>query len=259
MFLQLRVGGFLSTLPSLATSNGEQFIRSLRWALPFRDSAIERTRHTIRCAASASQVKIAEALTRLGVPFNILHGPTWGSGYTDWKVARQFFHKPCACDLPYLHSSTSAFTRCLPVSWLHYAGRPPSQAVCKSCGKSSDVVCAACHYGFHPMSGCGLGLGANKEYFPEINESFPVCPDCMWTWVQFLCTCPSVIPLHHQDEVLTIMNASASFFEARHCLITNFVKDFTFCNAASKDTVIHAFQGHMGLAQPPLACAPAKI
>ena len=138
-------------------------------------------------------------------------------------------------------------------------GDPPSQAGCKSCGKSSDVVCAACHYGFHHMSGCGLGLGANNEYFQEINESFSVCRDCMWTWVQFLCTCPSVIPLHHQDEVLTIMNASASSFEALHCSITNFVKDFTFRNAVSKDIVIGALQGYMGLAQPSLACATAKI
>ena len=81
----------------------------------------------------------------------------------------------------------------------------------------------------------------------------------MWTWVQFFCTCPSVIPLHHQDEVLTIMNASASFFEALHCSITNFVKDFTFRNELSKDTVIRALQGHMGLAQPSLACATTKI
>ena len=102
-------------------------------------------------------------------------------------------------------------------------------------------------------------MGANKEYFKEINESFPACPDCMWTWVQFLCTCPSVIPLHHQDEVLTIMNASASSFEVLHCSITNFVKDFTFRNAVSKDIVIGALQGHMGLAQPSLACATTKI
>ena len=83
--------------------------------------------------------------------------------------------------------------------------------------------------------------------------------DCIWTWVQFLCTCPSVIPLHHQDEVLTIMNASASSFEALHCSITNFVKDFTFRNAVSKDIVIGALQGHMELAQPSLACAAGKI
>ena len=138
-------------------------------------------------------------------------------------------------------------------------GDPPTQAVCKSCGRSSDVVCAACHYGFHHMSGCGLGSGANKEYFQEINESFPVCPDCMWIWVQFLCTCPSVIPLHHQNEVLTIMNASAASFEALHCSITNFVKDFTFRNAVSKDTVIRALQGHMGFAQPSLGSATVKI
>ena len=55
------------------------------------------------------------------------------------------------------------------------------------------------------------------------------------------------------------MNASASFFEALHCSITNFVKDFTFRNAVSKDIVIGALQGHMGLAQPSLACAAAKI
>ena len=55
------------------------------------------------------------------------------------------------------------------------------------------------------------------------------------------------------------MNASASFFEALHCSITNFVKDFIFRNAASKDTVIRVLQGHMGLAQPSLACATTKI
>ena len=55
------------------------------------------------------------------------------------------------------------------------------------------------------------------------------------------------------------MNASASSFEALHCSITNFVKDFTFRNAVSKDTVIRALQGHMGFAQPSLACATTKI
>ena len=73
------------------------------------------------------------------------------------------------------------------------------------------------------------------------------------------CTCPSVIPLHHQNEVLTIMNASAASFEALHCSIINFVKDFTFRNAVSKDTVIHALQGHRELAQPSLAWATTKI
>ena len=116
-------------------------------------------------------------------------------------------------------------------------------------------MCAACRYGFHTMTGCGLGRGANKEYFPEINESFPVCPDCMWIWVQFLCTCPAVIPPHHQDKVLAIMNASAASFGALHYSIVNFVKDFICRNAVSKDTVIHALQGHMELAQPSLVCA----
>ena len=88
---------FHSAFTRWASSNGEQFIRSLRWALPSRDSAIERTRYFIRCAANASQAKIVEALTGLGVPFNTSHGPTWGSGYTEWKVTRQLFHKPCAC------------------------------------------------------------------------------------------------------------------------------------------------------------------
>ena len=120
-------------------------------------------------------------------------------------------------------------------------------------------MCAACHYGFHPMSGCGLGLGANKEYFQEINESFPVCPDRMWTWVQFVCTCPSVIPFHHQDEVLTIINVSASSFEVLHCSIKTFIKSFTFRNAVSMDNVICVVQGHMGFAQPPFACATTKI
>ena len=81
----------------------------------------------------------------------------------------------------------------------------------------------------------------------------------MWIWVQFLCTCPSVIPLHHQNEVLTIMNASAASFEALHCSIINFVKDFTFRNAVSKDIAIRAFQGHMGFAQPSLGSATVKI
>ena len=110
-----------------AISTGEPFIRTLRWALPYRDAAIERTRHAIRCAASASQVKIAEALTGLGVPFNTSHGPTWGSGFTDWKVARQLFHKPCACDLPYVHSSTSAFSRCLRCHGYSMQGDPLSK------------------------------------------------------------------------------------------------------------------------------------
>ena len=193
-----RRNSFPSVFTKWATSIGESFIRTLRWALPYRDAAIERTRHATRCAAFASNVKIADALTCLGVPFNTSHGPTWGSSFTDWKVARQLFHKPCDCDLPYVHTTTSAFSRCLRCHGYSMQGDPPLQAICKSCGRNSDIVCAACHCGFHHMSGCGLASGVNKEYFPEITELFPVCPDCMWIWAQFLCTCPAVIPLHHQ-------------------------------------------------------------
>ena len=55
------------------------------------------------------------------------------------------------------------------------------------------------------------------------------------------------------------MNASASSFEALHRSTIDFVKDYIFRNAVSKDMVIGDLQSYMGLAQPSLACAAVKI
>ena len=55
------------------------------------------------------------------------------------------------------------------------------------------------------------------------------------------------------------MNASASSFEALHCSTTDFVKDYIFRNAVSKDTLIRALQGHSGFKQPSLGSATVKI
>ena len=68
-----------------------------------------------------------------------------------------------------------------------------------------------------------------------------------------------VIPFHHQQEVLSIMTASASSFEALHRSTTDFVKDYIFRNAVSKDTLIRALQGHSGFMQPSLGSATLKI
>ena len=55
------------------------------------------------------------------------------------------------------------------------------------------------------------------------------------------------------------MNAGASSFEALHCSITDFVKDYIFRNAVSKDILIRALQGHSGFKQPSLGSATVKI
>ena len=80
-----------------ATSFGVSFIRTLRWAIPSLDIAIERTRTTARCATHASAAKITEALINLGAPFATAYGPSWGPGFPEWNVARQLFHVTCNC------------------------------------------------------------------------------------------------------------------------------------------------------------------
>ena len=55
------------------------------------------------------------------------------------------------------------------------------------------------------------------------------------------------------------MNASVSSFEALHRSTIDFVKDYIFRNAVSKDTVIRALQGHRGFPQPSLGSASVKI
>ena len=55
------------------------------------------------------------------------------------------------------------------------------------------------------------------------------------------------------------MNASASSFEALHRSTIDFVKDYIFHNAVSKDTVIRDLRGHLGFAQPSLGSATVKI
>ena len=188
---------FSPAFATWATSTGASSIRTLRWAIPSRDSAIERTRRAAKCATLASAAKIAEPLTSLGVPFTSPYGPSWGPSFTEWKSARRLFHVPCDCVLTDVYTTTSAFSRCFRSHCYSMQNEPPVQAMCKSCGRNSDTVCAACHNGFHNMAQCGLASGVNKEYFPDPTEQFPVCPDCMWNWVQFLSTCPTKIsPLH---------------------------------------------------------------
>ena len=55
------------------------------------------------------------------------------------------------------------------------------------------------------------------------------------------------------------MNASASSFEALHRSTTDFVKDYIFRNAVSKDTLIRALQGHSGFKQPSIGSATFQI
>ena len=56
-----------------------------------------------------------------------------------------------------------------------------------------------------------------------------------------------------------MMNASASSLEALHRSTIDFVKDYIFRNAVSKDTVIRALQGHSRFPQPSLGSATDKI
>ena len=180
-----------------ATSSGVSFIRTLRWSIPPLDTVIERTRTTARCATHASAAKITEALINLGVPFATAYGPSWGPGFPEWNAARQLFHVPCNCEFPDEHPVTSVFARCRHCHGYSIHCEAPAQAPCKACGRSSDTVCAACHNGFHNMAQCGLRSGVNKEYFPAPTELFPVCPDCLWQWAQFLSTSPTqTSPLH---------------------------------------------------------------
>ena len=55
------------------------------------------------------------------------------------------------------------------------------------------------------------------------------------------------------------MNASASSFEALHCSIIDFVKNYIFRNSVSKDILIRALPGHSGFKQPSLGSATVKI
>ena len=162
-----RRNSFSTAFATWATSTGASFIGTLRWAIPSRDSAIERTRRAAKCDTLASAAKIAESLTSLGVPFTSMYGPSWGPSFTEWKSARRLFHVPCDCELPDVYSTTSAFSMCLRCHCYFIQNKPPVQAMCKSCGRNSDTVCAACHNGFHNMAQCGLASGVHKEYFPE--------------------------------------------------------------------------------------------
>ena len=109
------------------------------------------------------------------------------------------------------------------------------------------------------MAQCTLGSGVNKEYFPEASESFSVCSDCIWKWVQFLSSGPSkVLPLH-QKAALAIMSTNASSFLVLHNNPRNFIKHFLRCNSASGISLIHALQGHRAFRSPSLTVATEKI
>ena len=70
-----------------ATSSGSSFIRTLRWAIPPRDTAITRIRYAAPCARYVSGAKIEEALTSFDVPFLTSYGHSWGPSYPEWKIA----------------------------------------------------------------------------------------------------------------------------------------------------------------------------
>ena len=109
------------------------------------------------------------------------------------------------------------------------------------------------------MARCTVGYGVNKEYFPEASELFSVCPDCMWKWIQFLCSGPCRELQLHQTAALITMTSNASSFSARHNNPRTFIKHFLLCNSASEVTLTHARQGHRAFEFPSLSVAMEKI
>ena len=174
------------------------------------------------------------------------------------KIARQLFHVPCDREIPDVHPTTSVL-RCLRCHGYSIQNGTPAQALCESCGRISDTVCASCHNGIHNMAQCAPGSCVNKEYFADATELLPVCHDCMWKWVQFLSTCPSKTSPLQQSEALSIMSANASSFASLHGNSTGFIKHYLRSKPASKSSLIQALQGHRGFKQPSLASAADKI
>ena len=252
-----RRNSFNLSFANWATSSGSSFIRTLRWAIPPRDIAITRIRYAAPCARYVSGAKIEEALNSFGVPFTTSYGFSWGPSYPEWKIARQLFNVPCQCDIPDVRSTTN-LERCPRCHGYTLHGDTPLQASCKSCGKSSDNVCAACHCGIHNMAQCTIGSGINKEYFPEASESFSVCPDCMWKWVQFSSGPSNVLLLHHK-AALIIMSTNASSFAVLHNNPRSFIKHFLRCISASEISLVHALQGHRAFSFPSLTVATEQI
>ena len=142
---------------------------------------------------------------------------------------------------------TSGFSRCHKCHGYSIHGEIPSHALCKACRRYSDTVCAACLNGFHSMTQCGLGTGVNKEYFPESSELFPVCPDCMWEWVQFFSMNPNKTFAVHQAEAITVMRANARSSSRMYGTSKDFLKQFIQSNRVPKGSLIRALQAQRGL------------
>ena len=136
---------FSASFANWAASSGATFMSALRGAIPPRDSAITRIRAAVPFARTVSSAKIEEVLVGLGVPFPTAFGYSWGACYPDWKIARKLFHVPCQCDSP-IAPSSNMLSRCSRCHGYSLHGDIPSNATCKACGRSSDSVCAACHW-----------------------------------------------------------------------------------------------------------------
>ena len=182
-----------------------------------------------------------------------------GPGFPEWNAARQLFHVPCNCEFPDEHPVTSVFARCRHCHGYSIRCEAPAQAPCKACGRSSDTVCAACHNGFHNMAQCGLRSGVNKEYFLESTELFPVCPDCLWQWAQFLNTSATQTSPLHQGEALSIMHANGCLSCRLQSATNSFLKHFIRSNLASRSSLIAALQAQRGLRYCSEASAADKI
>ena len=209
-------------------SDGSHYIRTLRWAVPTVETAISRMRSATTFASRTFQARITVALTAVGVPFNLPDGPSWGPGYTDWDVAVRLFNTPCECDAPHTYGSPGILMRCLRCYGYVLSGILPTSARCTLCRRPSYSVCAVCLQGFHVSSKCGLGTGANMVYRRQNSDDWPVCPDCMWSWVTSLNMRASELPPHQQIEVTSIMEKAAATFRASHDSIITFVFFFIY-------------------------------
>ena len=89
-----------------------------------------------------------------------------------------------------------------------------------------------------------VGNGVSKEYFFHEDELFPVCPDCLWGWVQFLSTNPTKTFAPHESEAIAVMWANASSSSRMYGSPNAFLKHFIQNNRVSKRHLIYVLQRH---------------
>ena len=183
-----------------ATANGSAIIAHMRARLLTTEAVRNRVCQECRLPLGNANQALQRAIRALAIPTRSGESVTWGDGFPDWVVVREFAQVQCRCTSgPALNSHSWVCVQCrrcrLPRDDHTQAG------ICGMCNGQSPHVCAACSQGVHFGNECMRWVhGADRRYRPGPAEHTLLCPECLSllaTAMQYRISSPQVGQYHN--------------------------------------------------------------